>query len=437
MQGRDVGRPPVRARAPLRLRHGRAAVRRRAGGPGRVPHRASAAASSARSAAARHPAACERRSDARSRSAVARRVRRAGARLHRRPGLARGARRPRDAGVGVREAGRRPRGLPARVGRARRALGPVLVPRPRPRAHVRRARPQRRVVGGDAARGRAVRPGRARRARGAARALPRADARRAAAVPRRHRRLPRLRHRARDRAPARRAARRPRACPTRCCSLAGHVAAFDHFRQRLYLIENVYPPPGARRRRRSRALYDARGRAGSRPRSTSSAGRCRTCPRCRRPTSSTELPEVRRNFESDAVDRARSRPRRSTSSPATSSRSCSRSASTSIEPVDPFEVYRVLRLVNPSPYMYFLRHPEATIVGSSPEPMVQLLDGRVISRPIAGTRRRGRNERARPAHGGRARRAPEGARRARDARRPRPQRRRARRAASAPSRSRS
>ncbi len=58
----------------------------------------------------------------------------------------------------------------------------------------------------------------------------------------------------------------------------------------------------------------------------------------------------------------------------------------------PFDVYRVLRQVNPSPYMYFVRHPEVTLVGSSPEPMVQLLDGRVISRPIAGTRRRGRTE---------------------------------------------
>src|SRR4030095_4741442 len=56
----------------------------------------------------------------------------------------------------------------------------------------------------------------------------------------------------------------------------------------------------------------------------------------------------------------------------------------------PFDLYRALRQVNPSPYMYFLRHPEVSIVGSSPEPMVQLLDGRVISRPIAGTRRRGR-----------------------------------------------
>ncbi|MGA1716056.1 MAG: anthranilate synthase component I family protein, partial [Ilumatobacteraceae bacterium] len=56
---------------------------------------------------------------------------------------------------------------------------------------------------------------------------------------------------------------------------------------------------------------------------------------------------------------------------------------------DPFDMYRVLRQVNPSPYMYFLRHPGITIVGSSPEPMVQLLGGRVVSRPIAGTRKRG------------------------------------------------
>jgi anthranilate synthase component 1 len=59
---------------------------------------------------------------------------------------------------------------------------------------------------------------------------------------------------------------------------------------------------------------------------------------------------------------------------------------------EPFDLYRVLRQVNPSPYMYFVRNPGVTLVGSSPEPMVQLLDGRVISRPIAGTRRRGRTE---------------------------------------------
>jgi anthranilate synthase component I len=45
--------------------------------------------------------------------------------------------------------------------------------------------------------------------------------------------------------------------------------------------------------------------------------------------------------------------------------------------------------VNPSPYLYFLRGEQCTVVGSSPEPMVRLRDGTVISRPIAGTRRRG------------------------------------------------
>lgn len=59
---------------------------------------------------------------------------------------------------------------------------------------------------------------------------------------------------------------------------------------------------------------------------------------------------------------------------------------------DPFDFYRVLRQVNPSPYMYYVKHDELTIVGSSPEPMVQLLDRKVVSRPIAGTRRRGKND---------------------------------------------
>ena len=59
---------------------------------------------------------------------------------------------------------------------------------------------------------------------------------------------------------------------------------------------------------------------------------------------------------------------------------------------DPFDVYRALRLLNPSPYLYFLRFPEVTVVGASPEPMVRLRDGTVTSRPIAGSRPRGENE---------------------------------------------
>ncbi len=59
---------------------------------------------------------------------------------------------------------------------------------------------------------------------------------------------------------------------------------------------------------------------------------------------------------------------------------------------EPIDVYRVLRQLNPSPYMYFISQPELTVVGCSPEPLVQVQEGRVISRPIAGTRRRGRTE---------------------------------------------
>jgi anthranilate synthase component I len=56
---------------------------------------------------------------------------------------------------------------------------------------------------------------------------------------------------------------------------------------------------------------------------------------------------------------------------------------------DSFAVYRALRLINPSPFMYFLRHGSLTIAGSSPELMTRVRDGVVYSRPIAGTRPRG------------------------------------------------
>lgn len=59
---------------------------------------------------------------------------------------------------------------------------------------------------------------------------------------------------------------------------------------------------------------------------------------------------------------------------------------------DPFEIYRALRLINPSPYMYFLRCGDATVVGASPEVMVRLEGERIELRPIAGTRKRGATE---------------------------------------------
>jgi anthranilate synthase component 1 len=60
--------------------------------------------------------------------------------------------------------------------------------------------------------------------------------------------------------------------------------------------------------------------------------------------------------------------------------------------VEPFEIYRALRLINPSPYMYFLRCGDETVVGASPEVMVRLEGDRIDLRPIAGTRKRGATE---------------------------------------------
>jgi anthranilate synthase component I len=59
--------------------------------------------------------------------------------------------------------------------------------------------------------------------------------------------------------------------------------------------------------------------------------------------------------------------------------------------VDPLDIYRVLRTLNPSPYMFFLRFDETLVVGASPEVMVRKEGKRVELRPIAGTRPRGKN----------------------------------------------
>lgn len=56
---------------------------------------------------------------------------------------------------------------------------------------------------------------------------------------------------------------------------------------------------------------------------------------------------------------------------------------------DPFEIYRALRVVNPSPYMFYLELEDFRVIGSSPETMVRLTGDTIELRPIAGTRRRG------------------------------------------------
>jgi anthranilate synthase component 1 len=174
--------------------------------------------------------------------------------------------------------------------------------------------------------------------------------------------------------------------PDAVCSLAGQVAAFDHFRQRCFLIENVYPEPGCD----DATLHNLYDKAVAKlAEAVAELGRPLPYVPVLPPADElTELPEVRTNLDgeqwAEAVEAAKEHILEGDIFQVVLAQRFAL-----VEPVDPLAVYRVLRLVNPSPYMYFLRHPEATIVGSSPEPMVQLIDGRVISRPIAGTRRRG------------------------------------------------
>jgi len=60
--------------------------------------------------------------------------------------------------------------------------------------------------------------------------------------------------------------------------------------------------------------------------------------------------------------------------------------------IEPFHIYRALRVINPSPYMYYIDTGDAQLVGSSPEILVRLEGRKIILRPIAGTRKRGETE---------------------------------------------
>ena len=174
--------------------------------------------------------------------------------------------------------------------------------------------------------------------------------------------------------------------PDAVLSLTGHVTAFDHFRQRLSLIENVFlarePDPDE--------AYDQAARRLDRM-VEELAQPLPYLPSTPPADDLDELPVVHSTMDRAIYRRAVEAAREYILAGDIFQVVLAQRFDLE-DVVDPFDVYRVLRQVNPSPYMYLVRHPEATLVGSSPEPMVQVLDGRVIIRPIAGTRRRGRSE---------------------------------------------
>jgi anthranilate synthase component I len=173
--------------------------------------------------------------------------------------------------------------------------------------------------------------------------------------------------------------------PDAVMSVIGDLAAYDHWRQRVTLVSNVLVPASCDDASLD-ALYDEAierleqmARDGARPLDE---------PLVEPPDRDEPLPDVTSSMGEAMYCRAVEAAKEHILAGDIFQVVLAQRFSLQLD-ADPFAVYRVLRQVNPSPYMYFVRLDELTLVGSSPEPMVQLLYGRVISRPIAGTRRRG------------------------------------------------
>jgi anthranilate synthase component 1 len=174
--------------------------------------------------------------------------------------------------------------------------------------------------------------------------------------------------------------------PDAMLTVIGQVAAFDHWRQRVVLVDNVVVDPDWG----DAELDDAYARATARLDQLGTD--------CFRPLEHRARPlpvasgppaDVRRTMSSPLYEDAVRAAKDHIVAGDVFQVVLSQRFDVGDLDADPFDVYRVLRLVNPSPYLYFLRFPEVTVVGASPEPMVRLRDGTVISRPIAGSRRRG------------------------------------------------
>ncbi len=179
-----------------------------------------------------------------------------------------------------------------------------------------------------------------------------------------------------------------RGFPDGIMSIIGELVAIDHWRQRAILMVNVVVPDDADEVVLDATYDDAIARL---DRLAEDGARPLDEPLMAPPSPDDEPPEVTSTMGPELYGAAVEAAREHILAGDIFQVVLAQRFDVELE-AEPFDVYRVLRQVNPSPYMYFFRYDALTVVGASPEPMVQLLDGRVVSRPIAGTRRRGRTE---------------------------------------------
>ncbi len=164
------------------------------------------------------------------------------------------------------------------------------------------------------------------------------------------------------------------------------LVAFDHVRHRIWVVRNVFTGGEGG----LRAKYNAAIREIAATRSALERPSKETIGPPRRPTRRRVL-RVTSNFSPRAYLAAVRRAKRHIRAGdifqvVLSQRFAARTSS------DPFAIYRALRVVNPSPYMFFLRLGDVTVVGSSPEMLVKVAGREAFYRPIAGTRPRGRDD---------------------------------------------
>jgi anthranilate synthase component 1 len=173
--------------------------------------------------------------------------------------------------------------------------------------------------------------------------------------------------------------------PDAVLHVIGQLCAFDHWRQRVVLVDNVVVRPGWT----EADAADAYGAAGRRLDALAHDVFCPLeDPPLEAPEPGEPLPEVTRTMSPGAFVDAVEVAKEHITAGDIFQVVLSQRFDLRLE-AEPFDLYRVLRLVNPSPYLYFLRTDQCTVVGATPEPLVRLRSGVVVSRPIAGTRRRG------------------------------------------------
>ncbi len=163
-----------------------------------------------------------------------------------------------------------------------------------------------------------------------------------------------------------------------------NLLAFDHVRQQILIIANVFTEEGA-------APLEVKYRNAVSEIEALEDRLNRPLPAPEAPSSNHGSVQVRSNFSKEGFLKAVERAKEYIKAGDIFQVVLSQRFTVEVK-ADPFTIYRALRMVNPSPYMFYLRLNGFSVIGSSPERLVKISEGEAYYRPIAGTRPRGRHD---------------------------------------------